>query len=114
MVSYEEGQQIALDTVITYALVYYSACKNRKAWGQKSAEGHIMALTTTMEDLRDAKHKLANLLAGVKKGRQKKNSKKTMGQEKKVKKNDSKRYPKLADIKPVDPKLGWMVKPPGA
>eukprot|EP00957_Ditylum_brightwellii_P031666 2401585-Ditylum_brightwellii.AAC.1 len=40
-VSFEEGQPITPDALMTYALNYYNVRKNRKLWGQKAAEEQI-------------------------------------------------------------------------
>eukprot|EP00957_Ditylum_brightwellii_P143173 10908984-Ditylum_brightwellii.AAC.1 len=113
-VAFKEGQQIAPDAFMTYTSNYYSIHRNRKMRGQKVAEEQILALTSIVEELRDANLKLTKSLAGVKKGGQKENGKKKkVDQKKKGKGNEVKRYPKLADIKPGDPNFGWMVELPG-
>eukprot|EP00957_Ditylum_brightwellii_P137736 10500208-Ditylum_brightwellii.AAC.1 len=40
-VTFEEGSKITADQLMTYALNYYTVCKNREVWGQKAAEEQL-------------------------------------------------------------------------
>eukprot|EP00957_Ditylum_brightwellii_P069634 5288845-Ditylum_brightwellii.AAC.3 len=53
-VKYEEGILLTPDALLLYALNYYTVRKNRKVWGQKAAEEQIVAISSTIEELKDA------------------------------------------------------------
>eukprot|EP00957_Ditylum_brightwellii_P107147 8174731-Ditylum_brightwellii.AAC.1 len=115
-VSFEEGQQITLKALMTYALNYYNVRKNCKLWGQKAAEEQIVTLTSTIKELRDANLQLAKSLAGMikrtvntkRKEACPPNNKKNNA---KKKANNSNWYPRLVDISKDDPTYGWIVLP---
>eukprot|EP00957_Ditylum_brightwellii_P008742 663088-Ditylum_brightwellii.AAC.1 len=97
---------MSADELMTFVLNYYTTRCERKEWGQKAAEEQIVALTGTIEELRDANLKLAKSLATVKKGQ------KDGTKEEKSDTGADVKMPKLLDIKPDTPIYGWMVVPP--
>jgi hypothetical protein len=115
---WEEGKPMTPDQLMTYALNKYTVRKNCKIWGQKSAEEQIVALTSTIDELRDANLKLAKSLATVKKGNRQSNDPKDKKEKSRDKKQvdklakNKRKTPKIADIKPNDPQFGWIVTPP--
>eukprot|EP00957_Ditylum_brightwellii_P023678 1787040-Ditylum_brightwellii.AAC.1 len=98
------------DALMLYTLNYYTVRKNRKVWGQKTAEEQIVALSSTIEELKDANLQLAKSIKGSSKPKASKPP--ARGKSNQSAKASPEKYPRLAEIEPSDPNFGWMVKPP--